>query len=338
MSGELAVGEIRAERELSLLAPEWWDLWRRAAAATPFQSPAWLLSWWRCFAPGELFVLHVRRGGRLVGLAPFYIETGARGGRILPIGVSVSDYLDILVDPAESAAGAAIVERVRAAWKLWDQWELPDLPPGAAARRLPCPPDWNESAGPCAACPVLALPPGAGGLRQVLPSKKRRSVQMARNRAARRGAVEIAAADPATAPKFLADLIRLHQARWESVGEPGVLGDERVRRMHAAALPDLLQAGIARMYAIEIAGETAAVYYGFIHRRRAYAYLTGFDPRYAFESPGSLIVAHAIEEALREGAREFHFLRGDEAYKYGWGATDRDNVRRTFRRRRDVQS
>jgi hypothetical protein len=42
--------------------------------------------------------------------------------------------------------------------------------------------------------------------------------------------------------------------------------------------------------------------------------------------------AHAIEQALREGAREFHFLRGQEAYKYGWGAVDRWNQRRSFRR------
>jgi hypothetical protein len=35
---------------------------------------------------------------------------------------------------------------------------------------------------------------------------------------------------------------------------------------------------------------------------------------------------------VREGAREFHFLRGGETYKYGWGAQDRWNTSRTIRR------
>jgi hypothetical protein len=45
-----------------------------------------------------------------------------------------------------------------------------------------------------------------------------------------------------------------------------------------------------------------------------------------------MLWAHAIEQAIAEGAREFHFLRGPEAYKYAWGATDRWNMRRSFRR------
>jgi hypothetical protein len=35
-----------------------------------------------------------------------------------------------------------------------------------------------------------------------------------------------------------------------------------------------------------------------------------------------------IEEAVKEGRRELHFLRGAEAYKYAWGATDRMNMTR----------
>jgi len=111
-----------------------------------------------------------------------------------------------------------------------------------------------------------------------------------------------------------------------------VLADPRVRRFHGDAILGLLQAGLARLYALEIGGSTAGVYYGFVHAGRAFAYLHGFDPTYEYESPGTILVGHAIEEAVREGAREFHFLRGRESYKYRWGARDRWNRRRTFRR------
>ena len=40
----------------------------------------------------------------------------------------------------------------------------------------------------------------------------------------------------------------------------------------------------------------------------------------------------AVSRSLREGAREFDFLRNPEPYKYRWGARDHINYRVTFRR------
>ncbi len=46
------------------------------------------------------------------------------------------------------------------------------------------------------------------------------------------------------------------------------------------------------------------------------------------ESPGTILLGAMIEEAAAEGVAELHFLRGAEAYKYAWGATDRHNATR----------
>jgi CelD/BcsL family acetyltransferase involved in cellulose biosynthesis len=89
---------------------------------------------------------------------------------------------------------------------------------------------------------------------------------------------------------------------------------------------------LLRFYLLRFDGAAAAGFYGFSHGRRGYSYLTGFDPAFGFESPGALLLAHAVEEAIAEDAREFHFLRGREDYKYEWGAIDRWNCRRSFRR------
>src|SRR5439155_23752397 len=75
----LATAVVRDAAAIEQLAPEWWVLWRRIPSGSPCQSPAWLIPWWRAFAPGILFVITVREGGRLVGLAPCYIEHGAPG-------------------------------------------------------------------------------------------------------------------------------------------------------------------------------------------------------------------------------------------------------------------
>lgn len=331
MTRDVQAETIRSETGLARLAPEWDELWRRCFGATPFQSPAWLMPWWRHFHPGELFTVAVRRGERLIGLAPFYLEDGALGRRLLPVGISLSDYHDVLLDPAcASDAGAALVAHL-AAEEGWAFWELEELPPDATAFSLPVPSGCEETGAAQSACPVLALPADLRALSEILPPQKRRKLAMARNRAERRGGVAIEEAGPENAEDALEVLFRLHRARWAERGEAGLI-DARVEAFQRDALPGLARAGLVRFYTLRIAGEAAASYYGFLHRDRAYGYLTGFDPAFSFESPSVTLLAHVVERAAAEGAREMHFLRGREPYKYEWGAVDRWNRRRSFRR------
>lgn len=326
----LAGRVIRDGAALEALVQRWWDLWRRCPAATPFQSPAWLVPWWREFAPGDLFVLAVETRDTLVGLAPFFREEGPHGRRLLPLGIAVSDYLDVLLAPeAASAAWDIMVELARQEPR-WDVWEFEELMPGAAASSLPCPSDWREDCTNQSACPTLTL--ATEDLVRTLPRRKRYQLNLARNRAARRFATTVHRSDPSSVRESLEHLFHLHDLRWASRGETGVLRDEAVLRFHRAAAPALAQAGLLWLDTLALDGTVAAAQYGFRHRDRVYYYLSGLDPAYAFESPGVLLLAYTLEEAAREGVRELHFLRGQETYKYGWGAVDRWNRRRSFRR------
>jgi CelD/BcsL family acetyltransferase involved in cellulose biosynthesis len=333
MSAEITWRNIEHAAELAALEPQWWALWRRCPAATPFQSPAWLLPWWDAFAPGELATLAGFDGTRLVALAPLYRETDPRGRRLLPLGISLSDFQDILVQGGdEEAICAALAGRLSDSAMAWDSLIFTELRADAQALRLRAPPKCESFAERSSACPVLMLPETIDALPAALPKRTRRSLQGARNRAARRGPVEILAATETSVLAMFDKLTWLHGKRWQERGEPGLLADAHVQQFHRAALPKLSRAGLLRMWELRIGGETAGVYYGFHHRARVYYYLMGFDPTYEFESPGALLIAHAIERAVREGAREFHFLRGQEAYKYRWGAQDRWNRCQTFQR------
>ena len=317
---------------LADLEMEWDALWRRART-TPFQSPAWLLPWWRCFAPGSLHTVALYSGDRLVGLAPLYIETAGENRRLMPVGIGISDYLDVLLDPTCAVeAGEALIARIAQCGNRWASWDMPNLPPESATAGLLCPQGCADRLENTEVCPALTIPHSVAELAEVFPARKRRTLRMIANRAARRGRVDYLSLNDRPAEAMLGDLFRLHRLRWESLGERGVLSDPRVQAFHREAAPRLAAAGVLRCYALRIGGEIAAVYYGFLQDGRAYGYLTGFDPAYEFESPGTLLVAHAIAEAVREGARMFDFLRGAEAYKYTWGAVDRWSHRRVFQR------
>ncbi|TPK44250.1 GNAT family N-acetyltransferase [Mesorhizobium sp. B2-5-4] len=310
------------------LAPHWWRLWEQSSSATPFQSPAWLVPWWRTFAPGDLATVAVWRGGDLIGLAPLYLEHGTAGSKLLPVGISLSDYLDILCVPGTEAQVVAIIaEKILSVG--WSQWILSDLPEGGAGLAVTHP--GLKAGRPAAhgACPVLAIA-GDETLAGCVPSRRRRQLRRARQAASRRGRTALSSAR-GDAQSFLDQLIRLHHARWAGHGG-GVLADVAVEQFHRRAVPLLDARGLVRCWLLAIDGKTVGAYYGFHHRGRAYAYLGGFDPAYAEESPGAILIGHAIAESIREGAREFDFLRGQEAYKYGWGAIDRWTMRRVWTR------
>ncbi|MGY2050975.1 GNAT family N-acetyltransferase [Methylobacterium sp. JK268] len=328
----LALSVLRAEADLDRLEPAWWALFRRCPSATPFQSPAWLIPWWRHFRPGGLLTLAVHAGRDLVALLPAYLEDGPHGRRLLPLGIGPSDHLDILLDPNREGAAEALMAGVAAQRADFAVLDLDDLAPDAAAWRLPLPPGARETVADQVACPVLPLPRQVAGPQDLIASRQRRKLALARNRAERRGGAAVATAtDPAACAALFERLRVLHAARWEGRGEAGMLADPAVLGFHREAVPRLARAGLARFHAVAIGGEGAAVIYALHDGRRSYAYLSGFHPDFAFESPGVIAMAAALEKAHADGARSFHFLRGQEPYKYAWGAVDVWNRRRSLR-------
>jgi CelD/BcsL family acetyltransferase involved in cellulose biosynthesis len=329
----ISAGIIDDFGALESLEPEWWDLWGRCPGALPFQAPAWLIPWWRHFAPGSLFVLAARERGRLVALAPGYLEDGALGRRILPLGISLSDHLDILVDPVcAEPAMAGLVSAAQSRIGDWDVWELEELLPDAVALRLSLPEGCVDEVVAQTACPVLALSRGEDGAPALLPRAKRRHLNLARNRAARAGRVNIERAEATSVIPALDHLFRLHRKRWQSRGGAGVLASASVQGFQRDAVPRLQESGLLRLYLLRIADQVVAAHYELVHGSRVYVYLTGFDPDYEYESPSAILMAHAIEQAIRDGFSEMDFLRGQEPYKYEWGAEDRWNVKRSIRR------
>jgi hypothetical protein len=251
----------------------------------------------------------------------------------LPIGVGLSDYIELLRRPDIPEIGDMFMAAI-AAMLDWDECWLPDLMPEGALARAVADCGLAEIPMPAPPCPVLALPSDPSKLHESVPRKTLRDLRQARTRAAATGAVLIEAiAEDDSLAAATDELFRLHQQRWRSRGECGVCSDPRVQEFHRAAASALLKAGMLRLYRLSLDDAVLAVYYGFAAKGRSYAYLGGFDPLQPRLSPGMQVSAHAIEQAIAEGVTSFDFLRGEESYKYAWGAVDRPKISRRLSRR-----
>lgn len=188
-----------------------------------------------------------------------------------------------------------------------------DVPPSSALPNVVMPEGWRAEWSGGNPCPVLGLAD--------IPSGIRRKLRMNRNRADRVGGWAV---DPA-GPGGFDTLVALHQARWTAAAEPGVLADPAVLRCLRLALPALQEAGLLRLQVLYVTGAPAAAILALLAPGRIFFYTSGYDVAQSFVSPGTILLGAMLEEAQAEGRTEAHFLRGQEAYKYAWGAVDQAN-------------
>jgi CelD/BcsL family acetyltransferase involved in cellulose biosynthesis len=308
---------ITTSEELAAIARPWLELWREVADATPFQSPMWLLPWWRHFGSNDLSVITLRDGDRLRALAPLYVIREEDESLGLLLGTGISDYLDVL--------GTVPPDLTKIDCQMWD---LQQLRADSPLLQMALPDGWTDNVEQQEPCVLLSIENAGDELQNFLSTHARKKLRYYK----RSLACTFEDANATNLDTLLDALFELHAARWQRRGMSGMLADDVIQRFHREAARAMLDAGALRMHAMRSADRIVAVFYGFAHQGTVSYYLSGYDPQLEKYSPGTVIVAHAIERAVREGAATFDFLRGAEEYKYAWGAKDRVNYRRQLSR------
>jgi CelD/BcsL family acetyltransferase involved in cellulose biosynthesis len=85
----------------------------------------------------------------------------------------------------------------------------------------------------------------------------------------------------------------------------------------------LQEKGWLQLAFVEMDGEKAAGLLNFDYGNSILVYNSGYDPaRFRHLSPGIIVTACSIEHAISLGRAHYDFLRGDEVYKYRFGAQD----------------
>ncbi|MGH7265892.1 MAG: GNAT family N-acetyltransferase [Candidatus Rokuibacteriota bacterium] len=312
-----------------LTEPVWNGLVARAASAVPFLTWEFQTTWWRILGEGPLHLLGVQDGaGDWVGALPLY-EAETDEGPALRIvgGADVADYLDVV-------AAAGDEEPVWKALLLSLAGESPptlDLRPvPAASPSLALLPALAERTGRSCRitvderCPVIELPEGWEAHLARLSGKDRHELRRKLRRAETAGPRVEVARSPAAVAGLMDDFVTLH--RKSKVGKSRFMDDRMevfFREMGAA----MAAAGRAALWLLRLEDRPAAALFCFEYAGTVGLYNSGFDPELRGVSPGVVLIARTIEDAIARGFRRYDFFRGDEPYKYGFGAVPTDVLR-----------
>ncbi|WP_143527363.1 GNAT family N-acetyltransferase [Rubrobacter xylanophilus] len=304
-------------RELEFLEDEWEELHAASPLATPFQSWAWLYSWWEVYGAGhEPCVITVRSGGRLVGLVPLLRERWT--GRVIFMGTGQSIYLDMLArEGEEGAATWAAAKTLREELRPWEVADLQHLRPGAAAWGLLR--NWE---GPAASiwqtdCPVVEARPFEE-LLAPLTQKQRGNVRRLIRRSEREG-VQAVAAGTEEAAEAASRMLEMHRKAWRGRGINPEHLSPRFEALLRTAAERLTEKGLGFVSEFRRGEEVVASHLLLVGHDRVGGYLSGATEeafrRYAVYP---LYVRDGVEAARSRGLPTFDLMWGRGEHKLQW--------------------
>jgi CelD/BcsL family acetyltransferase involved in cellulose biosynthesis len=266
----------------------------------------------------------VRDEGRLVGLLPLCRDR-LFGLRILRGNSEPGDYWDMLAVPtARPAAEAAVAGELRARRHDWDALILDQLAPGstiaAALERV----GLRVSHRSAVQCPGVTLPDSFDAYLASLPTRRRTNLRR-RLRILDEGEVEMRKPGVEELPDVLKRWQALRVRQWDAMGKQlnPIQAQPRFRHLLADVTAELVPAGRADVSEFVRDGEVIASFVNFCDDRAFYQYVGAFAPEFGRLALGKVATADAIRSSIVAGRTYYDFARGNEAYKYEYGAVDR---------------
>lgn len=330
---------------------EWDALLRGAASSVVFLTKEWQQTWWDSFASEhccQLKIISIRTdGGALVGIAPLFVEQTPlppvhayeRGAprpehgegeplRLLRFvgGVEVADYLDIIAPTAQMREVWAALLDYLLQHRDWDVIDLHSLPEFSPSREMLA--ELAAESGlaidvvPEDVCPVLELPGDWENYLMILRKKDRHELRRKVRTLEGRDDVRwylVKTGEHAELEKGMRAFIALHRS---SGPDKAQFMDDRRAEAFMEMAARMSNSGWLDLAILAVHDEPAAAYLSFNYNGRLYLYNSGYDPRYAAYSAGVALLAYRIHKAILQGISTFDFLRGDEEYKYDFGAND----------------
>lgn len=110
------------------------------------------------------------------------------------------------------------------------------------------------------------------------------------------------------AADIFGELMELHQARWNSVGQPGSYSSDRFVEFHEGLLARLVPQGKMALIRVRTEAGTLGCVQLFVEHGRVMLYQCGWSPTDGTRSPGVVLDYVAMKECFERGYDAYDFL------------------------------
>ena len=317
----------------SLAPAEWNGLLSGSVTDAPFLRHEYLSAWWASLGGGEwsdvqLVLISASENGQLCGIAPLFHKDDA----LMFLGsVEISDYLDLIVHPEHLQPFlSGLLDWLNTSypqpWSRLDWYNLPAESATLTALRA-------ESAKRGWSCvdevyqptPTIPLPGDFEVYLEGIDKKQRHEVRRKMRRAEESGRSVhwYIVSDPTRLDAELDAFINLmaHDPAKETFLTPAM------RTQIKTSAKSAFEHGYLQLAFLEADGEKACAYLNFDYGNRIWVYNSGLDRKFMDLSPGWVLLGYLLQWANEHKRTEFDFMRGNEEYKYRFGAVERHVLR-----------
>jgi CelD/BcsL family acetyltransferase involved in cellulose biosynthesis len=328
---------------MQAISAQWNALLDECASHVPFLRYEYQRAWWQTLGGGEwkqadMTVVAAYQDGRLVGIAPLFAARNRQDEPALLLlgSIEVSDYLDVIARPddlpvffAKLLPYLASLEQPR--WQVLDWYNLlessPSLPALAqAAGQL----GWSYTQERLQHSPYIALPGDWETYLSSIDKKQRHEIRRKMRRLEESGLTTrwYLVEDEASLDSEIGAFMDL----MAQDADKAAFLTPAMRQLFATVTSCAFQEKCLNLAFLEIDGKKAAGYLNFDYLNRLWIYNSGLNRDFIEYSPGWVLLGYLLRWANEHQIKEFDFMRGDEEYKYRFGAIDRYVVRAVLRR------
>jgi len=329
---------VDSENDFSLLKDEWEELEKKVPDLTVFQTWVFQFYTWRIFAEQvhPYLVLARNDKGVLVGCAPL----GYRISKIGPVAIKqlgfccikYCDFQNFIVhQDYQDAVLPAFAEWLLVQRKNWHVIRLKLLredftlltTPELFINKLRDYIRFHKTG----MAPFIAIDKSWTDFQNALSGKRAKAVRYEVKNLYRYFPGEFQGYT--TGPELeraLLSLMDLHQKRIRQKHQLGAFASNSVRCGFQKLVSELEKRGYIAIHTISSNDKTIAAIGTFTFRNKVLYFQGGFDTDWFRYSPGKVVLAQRISDAITAGAEEFDFLFGDEDYKFAWATGQRKIV------------
>lgn len=306
--------------ELDAIEPVW-DQLADACSATPFMRPGWFRAWWRAFGRGDLRVITVRRGGKVLALMPLQVD----GRDFCSPTNDHTPRFEILARDTGSAHDLACALFARRPRLLTLEYVDPTAPSLGQLKAAAAQAAYRVVERTYERPPYVPIDGPWEDYERRLGGRVRRDVARRRRRLEEEGAVSLEVVDgSAGLQDLLEEGFQLEPSGWKGRRGTAIASRPETKRFYTELAAWARARGWLRLSFLRMDGRPVAFQYGLESSGVYYFLKGGYDPGYARFSPGKLLVYALLERAFSLGLTRYDFLGGDEAFKLEWTQSTRE--------------